>query len=153
MEGVKSADQILYKETIFEYLEENEDIKIDKLIIEGTNIGRPLTPIGPNEAQQMMSKLLEKERPALTAIYELDIEGLFLISSVAKAQGKELLLASPRLTKILETLRSINPRVNRELGRIKVLEDVVKEGTQLDRISVSEVKKELGESCYHTGFA
>ncbi len=151
--SIKTVNQILHKETIFKYLEENTDIKIDKLIIEGTNLGRPLTPIRPNEAKETINRLFEKEKLVLTAIHQLDAESLVLIASVAKTRRKKLLLASPRLAKILEALYSATPKIKCVLEKTVVLEDTVKESTILNRISIGEVKKELSGYCMVTDIA
>jgi len=151
--NVKAANNVLYKQTLFEYLEENRDIKIDKLIIEGTNIGRPLTPIRPNEAQKITSRLFEKKKLVLVAIHQLDVESLLLIASVAKLQKKKLLLASPRLTKILEVLYFVTPKFKRALENAIVLEDAVKESKLSNKASISDIKKELGDYCMITDIA
>jgi ribonuclease J len=43
------------------FLEENKDIKIDFMIIEGTNIGSDRIPITPVEATRIVKKLIKTE--------------------------------------------------------------------------------------------
>ena len=150
--NVKAANKVLYRQTLLNYLEENTDIKIDKLIIEGTNIGRPQIPIKPDEAQRIINRLLVKGKLALIAMHELDIESLLLIASIASVKRKNLTLASPRLARVLDTLFSIMPKLKRMFEEMVLVEEI-KENTTLNKISMNEITKSPNSYCIITDIA
>jgi ribonuclease J len=140
----------LYEKTLLSYIEENKDLKINKLIIEGTNLGRLLTPIKSDETHGILERLFEPDKPAIVALHELDIESLLLISSIATSHEKDLVVASSRLTKIIETGILNVPKINRRLRKIKVLEEEVKRSTSFGKTSLSEIKENLSKHCIIT---
>jgi ribonuclease J len=139
----------IYEKTLLTYIEENKDLKINKLIIEGTNLGRLLTPIKSAESYRVLERIFEPDKPAIVALHELDIENLLLISSIAASHEKELVVASSRLTKIIETEISNIPKINR-LKKIKVLEEEVKHSTSFDKTSIIDIKRDLAIRCIVT---
>ena len=153
IDSISNVHKALYRKTLFEFIEENEDVKVDKLIIEGTNIGRLLTPIKPIEAQGIIGRLFEKGKLTFIALHQLDIESLLLIASLKKSHRKNLLIASPRLTKVLEALISSNPKIRRALEKAEVLEDEVKHSTIFTKTSMSDIKREPAKYCIITDIA
>ena len=153
IDSIPNLRQTLYRKTLFDFIEENEDIKVDKLIIEGTNIGRLLTPIKPSEAQGIIGRLFDKGKLTFIALHQLDIESLLLIVSLKKSHRKNLLIASPRLTKVLEALISSAPKMKRAFEKVEVLEDEVKHSTIFAKTSISEIKREPAKYCIITDIA
>ena len=123
------------------------------MIIEGTNIGRLLAPINPKEAQGIIERLFEKTKLTFVAVHELDIESLLLIASSKKPDRKNLVIASPRLTKVIETLIPRAPKIKRALEKVQVLEEEVKHSTIFAKISLNEVKQEPAKYCIITDIA
>jgi len=150
--NVKAANELLYKQTLLDYLEQNKDVKIDKLIIEGTNIGRPQIPIKPDEAQKIINRLVVKEKLTLFAIHELDIESLLLIASIASAKRKRLILASPRLTRVLDALLLSIPKLKHIIEKMVLIEEI-RERTRLSKMSMNEIKKSPNRHCIVTDIA
>lgn len=150
IESISNIPQALYRKTLLDFISENEDLKVDKLIIEGTNIGRLLTPIGPSEAQGILERLFEKSKLTFIALHQLDIESLLLIASLENLGRKNLLIASPRLTKVLEALIPSAPKIKRALAKVKVLEDAVKRSTIFTKASLNDVKREPAKYCIIT---
>jgi ribonuclease J len=142
--------QDLYGKTLLNYIEENRDIKIDKLIIEGTNIGRLLTPIKVAEAHRILERLVEEDKITFMALHELDIESLLLASSLRTSHGKKLVIASSRLTKVIETLISDTPSIKRTLKESIALEDEVKHSTIFIKTSMDEIKRNPSAYCIIT---
>jgi len=150
IDGSPDTQEDLYGKTLLDFVEENKDIKIDKLIIEGTNIGRPLTPIKMSEVRGIMERLFQEEKPTFIALHELDIESLLLASSLGRSHKKDLVIASPRLNRVVETLISDTSRKKSILREIKVLEDEVKQSIFFTKTSINDVKKEPARYCILT---
>jgi ribonuclease J len=153
IDSISKAPQTLYRKTLLDFISENEDIKIDKLIIEGTNIGRLLTPIKLKEALEIIKRLIEKSKLTFIAVHQLDIESLLLIASSKKLSRKNLLIASPRLTKVLEALITSTPKMKRALEKVQVLQEEVKHSTIFAKTSLNEVKQKPANYCIITDIA
>ena len=123
------------------------------MIIEGTNIGRLLAPINPKEAQGIIERLFEKTKLTFVAVHQLDIESLLLIASSKKPGRKNLVIASPRLTKVIEALIPRAPKIKRALEKVQVLEDEVKQSTIFAKTSLNEVKQKPAKYCIITDIA
>lgn len=103
---------------------------VDIALIEGTNIGRPLTPIGPQEFRSILEKLLREDGLRIITVDPLDYELFTLIYESAQATGRIIVVASERLLKTLPiwldtTNHSIdmsNIRAPMELGAISRFE-------------------------------
>jgi ribonuclease J len=53
----------LYPCTLFTYFEENPDVKVDKLVVEGTNFGRPVWPLSWEDALPLLRRLIALKAP------------------------------------------------------------------------------------------
>ena len=64
-------------------LSETVEGYLDYLVIEGTNLGRPVTPLGPEDAARIIGRILP--RKALTfVVHPLDVESVLLVSLVVR---------------------------------------------------------------------
>ena len=103
---------------------------MDIALIEDTNIGRPLTPIGPQEFRSILERLLMEDGLRVITVDPLDYELFTLIYESAQASGRIIVVASERLLKtppiwLGTTDHSIdisNIRVPMELGAISGFE-------------------------------
>ena len=84
------------------FLEENKDIKIDILIIEGTNIGSDRIPITPTEAIKIIEKLVKNRKQLLVTLHPLDVEYAYTLVSIAEKMKMQVAIASVPLAKLLE---------------------------------------------------
>ncbi|MGB9960568.1 MAG: MBL fold metallo-hydrolase [Candidatus Bathyarchaeales archaeon] len=89
------------------FLEENKDIKIDTLIIEGTNIGSDRTPITPTEASKIIEKLAKNRKQLLATLHSLDVEYAYMLVSMAEELKMRVAIASAPLAKLLEKIPNL----------------------------------------------
>lgn len=100
-------DQSVFRELnhaddLFTFLEENKDIKIDTLIIEGTNIGSDRIPIAPNEATKIIERLVKNRKQLIATLHPLDAEYAYTLASIAEKMKIQVVIASAPLAKLLE---------------------------------------------------
>jgi ribonuclease J len=102
-------DQSIFRELnqgddLITFMEENRDIKIDTLIIEGTNIGSDRIPITPKEATKIIEKLAKNRRQLLVTLHSLDVEYAYMLASMAEEMKMQVAIASAPLAKLLEKI-------------------------------------------------
>ena len=86
----------------FEFFERESDMRVDKLIIEGTNIGKPVTPLGKDELINILRRVFSLNAPLLIALHRLELDLLAFILDEVKAFGRHAILASSKLLDVLE---------------------------------------------------
>ena len=108
--------EINESDDLFTFLEENRDIKIDSLIIEGTNIGSDRIPITPDEATKIIKKLTANRKQILATLHSLDVEYAYMLMSMAEDMKMQVAIASIPLTKLLERIPKlpVKPKVIEE---------------------------------------
>ena len=86
-------------QSMLNYIRENRDIKVDLLVIEGTNLGSARPPISPMEEQAMLGKILSGHSLVVATAHPLDFEYAYFLLKA----GRPVYLASEHLAKLLET--------------------------------------------------
>lgn len=94
-------------EDLLTFLEENKDIKIDTLIIEGTNIGSDRIPITPTEATKIIEKLAKNRKQVIATLHSLDVEYAYMLMSMAEDMKMQVAIASAPLAKLLEKILNL----------------------------------------------
>jgi|GEM_PF-276678 ribonuclease J len=89
-------------EDLFTYLGENKDLKVDTLIIEGTNIGSSRPPITPADASKMIKEIALNHRPIIATLHPLDIEYAHFMAKLATELGMKCYVASEHTARLLE---------------------------------------------------
>jgi ribonuclease J len=84
------------------YLKENPDIKIDTLIIEGTNIGSTRLPITPKDAANIIKKIASSYKTIIATLHALDLECAYILLKLSKKFNLNCYIASARIAKLLE---------------------------------------------------
>ena len=129
----------LYPTTLLTFLNE-ENIHIDYLILEGTNLGSPLTPLTGKCLNDALSNLLEQEKPIVVAVHNQEIENILLVAKKAVEKGKELVVVSNRLADLLDFWKNRLEMLN--TLKINVLSSIVETPHMnleiLDEISLEE---------------
>jgi ribonuclease J len=100
-EPLAHADR-LYPYTLFTYFEENPDVKVDKLVVEGTNFGRPVWPLSWSDALPLLRRLLAVKGPLLVALHRLELDLLAALLDELKAAGRRVVVASEKLLDTIE---------------------------------------------------
>jgi len=120
---------------LFTYLRENKDLRIDTLIIEGTNIGSSRPPITPNEAAQMIRKLTSNHTPLIATLHTLDVEYAYFLAKLSAELDLKSYIASEHIASFLEKT------LNRHL-RPMVIEEYVSYPTFLKKSTLGDVEKQ-----------
>lgn len=81
-------------EDLFTYLSENPDLKIDILIIEGTNIGFSRAQVTPNDAISIIRRLASTHRPIMATLHNLDLEYAYTLVKLSAELGLDCCVAS-----------------------------------------------------------
>ena len=100
-EPLAHADR-LYPYTLFTYFEENPDAKVDKLVVEGTNFGRPVWPLSWSDALPLLRRLLAVKGPLLVALHRLELDLLAALLDELRAAGRRVVVASEKLLDVIE---------------------------------------------------
>jgi ribonuclease J len=116
------------------YLCENRDVKVDTLIIEGTNIGSNRPPITPSEASEMIGKIASKHEVAIATLHPLDVEYAYFLLKLASELNLKCYVTSEQTARLLEGLSDmpIKPIV---------VEEYVSYPTLLEKTSLDEVER------------
>lgn len=118
---------------MLDYLRENRDIKVDKLVIEGTNLGSQRAPISPREEESMFRRILEGHSLAVVTMHPLDAEYALFTAKIAADTKRPLYIASDEAAKLME--RIIPPT------EPKTLSEYVKAISNLQSANFNEVEK------------
>ena len=105
VEGYLTPDEfqaITRGPSLLEYFEENRDLRVDLLIMEGTNVGSSRTPISPREAIATHERIIENSETVVATLHSLDLEYAATLAKMAEESGKALYVTSPQFAKFLE---------------------------------------------------
>lgn len=117
---------------LLSYLNENPDLRVDKLVIEGTNIGSSRVPLAPREALDVTRRLLSSARPLIATVHWLDLEYAYKVVELAGDLELECYVASEQIAKLLERLprRDVKP---------VLIEEYVKYPSLLEKTSIEDL--------------
>jgi len=101
---------ITHGPSLLEYFEENRDLRVDLLVMEGTNIGSSRTPISPREAITTHERIIENSETVVATLHSLDLEYAFTLAKMAEEFDKTLYVTSPETAKLLENTPGITVR-------------------------------------------
>jgi len=97
---------------MLEYLRENKDIKVDKLIVEGTNLGLQRPPISPKEEESIFRRILEGHSLIVATMHPLDAEYAFFTAKLAADANRPLYIASEEAAKLMERIAPpVKPKI------------------------------------------
>lgn len=119
-----SFGSFLNRETVFSYLENNPDTRVDALILEGTNIGRRHTPITMEEGMRILARYInEFGRPVFVNIDERDLETMIMLFNIA-GEDREVLILDKKLAVVLDALLAEFPDLQQYFKRVLLLEEL-----------------------------
>jgi ribonuclease J len=116
------------------FLEENKDIKMDFLIIEGTNIGSDRIPITPVEATRIVKKLIKNRKQTVATLHSLDVEYAYMLASIAEEMKMQVVVASTQLAKLLEKIPNMP-------SKPQVIDEYVDYLTPFEKTTIANVKE------------
>jgi len=126
--------EIIEGDDLLTYLEENKDIKIDFMIMEGTNIGSDRIPITPVEATKIVKKLTKNRKQIVATLHSLDVEYAYMLASIAEEMKMQVVIASTQLTKLLEKIPNMP-------SKPKVIDEYVDYLTPFEKTTIENVKE------------
>ncbi|MCD6464816.1 MBL fold metallo-hydrolase [Candidatus Bathyarchaeota archaeon] len=119
---------------LLEYLQENEDIKIDTLIIEATNFGSSRPPISPGDASKIIRRILSNNTFTIATLHGLDLEYAYFLLQVSAEFNLNCYLATSQTTKSLEKFSKLPLRP-------KIIEEYVPYITLFEVTALSDIEK------------
>ncbi len=126
----------LLGEDLLKYLEENPDVRVDTLIIEGTNIGSNRAPISPDDVVNMIRRIALSQKPSqaplLFTLHSLDLEYAYLVLEISKELEFECYVASAQIAKLLERMPELPMEMN-------LVEDFVRYPTIREKVPLEEI--------------
>lgn len=120
---------------LLEFLGENRDIRVDTLIIEGTNLGSGRTPLGPAEATEMLRKIMSSHKAIIATMHGLDLEYAYTLMKIAAKLKLECYVASTQTAKLIEKI----PKLPLEP---KAIQKYVEQLTTLEKVALEDVEQE-----------
>lgn len=121
-------------EDLISYLEETRDLRIDTIIIEGTNIGSSRPPITPSEATQMIKKIVSNHKPIIPTLYPLDLEYAHFLAKLSAELNLECYVASRYTAMLMEA-------TSYPILKPAIIEEYVTYPTFLKKLTLDEVEE------------
>ena len=119
-----SSGNPLSEESIFSFLQNNPDIKVDVLILEGTNIGRRHTPMTMEEAKRILARYVnEFGRPIFINVDERDLETIILLLNIV-GEKREIWILDDKLAVALDAFLEEFPDLQQYFKHVLLLEDL-----------------------------
>lgn len=106
---------------MLEYLNENRDIRVDKLIIEGTNLGSIRAPISPSEEEAMLNRILAAHSLVVATIHSLDLEYALFLDRLASETERDIYIASEGAARLMESAIGLRTKPRAISGYVKTL--------------------------------
>jgi ribonuclease J len=94
-------------QTLLDFLDENPDIKVDKLILEGTNVGSNRLPVAPKEAVDIIRRIILSNKLVIAILYGLDLEYTYALMKLAAELNLNCYIASAQTAKLLEKVAKL----------------------------------------------
>jgi len=107
--------------SMLEYLSENRDIRVDRLIIEGTNLGSIRAPISPAEEEAMLRKIIAAHTLVIATMHPLDLEYILLLDKLALQAGRNIYVASKGAAKLMEAAANLRTEPKIITDYVKIL--------------------------------
>ena len=120
---------------LLNFLNENQDIRVDTLIVEGTNIGSSRLPIPPREATDIIKRLASSHKPVIATLHGLDLEYAYTIMKLAAQLNLKCLVATTQTAKLLEKV--MKPPI-----KPKLIEGYVDYLSPLQKIALEEIEED-----------
>ena len=92
---------------LMNFLGENRDLKVDTLIIEGTNLGTTRLPISPSEAANIAERLASSSKSTIVTLHSLDLEYALAFLKIAQKLELNCYIATAQIAKLLETVSEL----------------------------------------------
>lgn len=121
-------------ENLLTYFRENSDIKVDTLVIEGTNIGSSRAPLSPDNAMNIVRKLISVHKPIIVTLHGLDLEYAYALMKLANELDANCYVVSVRIAKFLEKILELPLKP-------KLVEDYVDYLTSLEKVLLDEIEE------------
>jgi ribonuclease J len=138
VDGFLSSDEFheLYKgESLLDFLGQNRDIKVDTLILEGTNIGSNRLPIAPTEATNILKRLISSHKPIIATMHGLDLEYTYILMKLAAELDLNCYITSTQTAKLTEKILKLPLKP-------KVIEGYVDYLTIMEKTALEDAEKE-----------
>ena len=113
------------------YFEENSDIRVDTLIIEGTNIGSSRPPITPDDTIKILKKLFSSHKSIIATLHGLDLEYAHTLIKLSEEFNLNCYLASHQIVKLIEKIP--------ELPEVMVIDDYLDELVSFERVLLDDI--------------
>ncbi|MEM1510807.1 MAG: hypothetical protein QW407_04680 [Thermofilaceae archaeon] len=130
VEGFHS-DELWDHPLMLDYLKENRDIRVDRLVIEGTNLGAHRSPISPAEEESMFKRILSEHSLVVTTMHPLDAEYALFVATLARDYNRPLYIASDEIAKLVELTDLPTDAM--------ILDKYVKAMSRLERAEVADI--------------
>jgi ribonuclease J len=127
--------KVMGGDSLFAYLQENPDIKIDTLIVEGTNLGSSRVPMTPKDTIEITKRLISNHKPVITTLHGLDLEYTYALMKLAMEFNLNCYVASTQIAKLLEKKLQLPLKT-------KLIEGYADHPSLLEKVTLEEVEEE-----------
>ncbi|MEZ0345346.1 MAG: MBL fold metallo-hydrolase [Infirmifilum sp.] len=87
---------------LFTYLEDNPDLRVDTLLVEGTNFGRPVAPLKGEDLRRVLREVVRLQAPLLVAVHRMELDLFLAVLEELVSANRVALVASARIIDLLE---------------------------------------------------
>ncbi|MEM0328484.1 MAG: hypothetical protein QXN53_07935 [Thermoproteota archaeon] len=120
--------------SLLDFLAEKHDLKIDTLIIEGTNIGSSRLPISPEQAMNVIKKLVQSHKQVIATLHSLDVEYAYALMKLSRELKIDFYIASSQIANLLQKIPKLPLKP-------KVVESQVEQLMPFEKIALEEIEE------------
>lgn len=121
-------------ESLLDFLAEKHDLKIDTLIIEGTNIGSSRLPLSPEQAMNIIRKLVQSHKQVIATLHSLDLEYAYALMKLSEELKLDFCIASSQTANLLQKVPKLPVKP-------KVVESYVEKLTGFEKTALEDVEE------------
>ncbi|MEZ0346050.1 MAG: hypothetical protein ABWK01_05835 [Infirmifilum sp.] len=103
LEHVSSTLGSAQQGNLFTYLEGNPDLRVDTLLVEGTNFGRPVAPLKGDDLRRVLRELVQLRAPLLVAVHRMELDLFLAVLEELIRVNRIVLVASAKIIDLLDT--------------------------------------------------
>jgi len=100
----KSFSELRNGPSLLDYAADRRDLRIDTLIVEGTNFGSDRLPMSPQDSLQILARILKNYDHTIITAHNLDVEFLTATIRLAQDLGIACFTLSEPIAKTLESI-------------------------------------------------
>ncbi|MBO3840368.1 MAG: hypothetical protein QXG66_05020 [Candidatus Bathyarchaeia archaeon] len=121
-------------ESMFGFIEGKQDLRVDTLIIEGTNIGSSRLPISPEQAINIIRKVAKSHNQVIATLHGLDLEYAYALMKLSEELKFGFYVASSQIANLLQKIPKLP-------FKPKIVESLAEQLVPFEKIALEEIEE------------